>query len=289
MACVGNVGIILSIIQKKALQHSANILLANMAFADFLSTLCLLPSLGVRFISSEFLKERETFCEIWLLLLMASMCSSLTSMQCISINRYMFITKPRHAYDRFFSGRKTVIIVVIIWIWSTVIIYLTLFVCGNLEYSETLNGCYYQEGHPRSWVCLAMVIIISIFLCIFIMPTFSCLTLKAIHRSRKQVQQHSSTASSSTPRQIFSKEELAITKMILIVLAMFLICWLPYSIAHFTSYKHFPSRLLSYIVIVFALINNAVNPLIYAWMNKPIRKSLVEMVSSIHLRSPAIQ
>ncbi|XP_071832581.1 melatonin receptor type 1B-A-like [Apostichopus japonicus] len=278
LASVGNIMVIISIIRKKALHHSANILLVNLALADFLTTVCSIPSLGLRYLWPDFLRERQTLCETFLLLLMVCMCSSMTSMQCISINRYIFITKTRATYNRFFGTRKTSVMAMVIWIWSGVSIFLTLHVCGTLEYSTSLGGCYLKEGDPRSWFCLLAVILASVVLCIFIMPTFSLLTLNVIRESRKRVRDNLCSTKDGQ-KQTISKEEVAVTQMMLTVLGLFLICWIPYSAVHFWSYEKYPPKAVSFTVSVFALLNTAVNPFIYAWMNKPIRKSLIEMIS----------
>lgn len=277
-ASIGNVMVVLSIIRKRTLHQSANVLLVNLALADFLTTVCSIPSLGLRYLWPNFLKEQQSSCEIWLLLLMTCMCSSMTSMQCISINRYIFITKSRILYDRFFSIRRTFAMAVIIWVWSGASIFLTLFVCGTMEYSSSLGGCYLKEGDHRSWFCLFAVIVVSVVLCIFIMPSFSILTLNAIRNSRKRVQDNP-LSKMGKQKQVISKEELAVTQMMLMVLGLFLICWIPYSAVHFWSYRKYPPKAVNFSVSVVALLNTAVNPFIYAWMNRPIRNSMIEMVS----------
>lgn len=275
LALSGNSIVILSILRKEALQHSSNILLVNMALSDLLTTLSGIPSFGLRLIWPDFLPQREAFCKVWLFIYIMCTCSSLTTLQCLSLNRYLMITKPRFVFERFFSKRKTVLAVVSIWIWSAASIYLMMFACGSVENSPSMDGCYLKEGHFRSWMCLSVILVISVIACIVIMPTFFFLTLMTIRKSRIRVASQPNGGTGGS----LSKEEIVITKMMVVILALFVLCWIPYSMVHFVNFRKFHSKRLNFTVAIFALLNTAVNPFIYIWFYKPIRKSIYEMIS----------
>ncbi|XP_071832580.1 melatonin receptor type 1B-A-like [Apostichopus japonicus] len=275
-AFCGNTILIVSILRKEALRHSSNFLLANIALSDLLTTLFGMPSFGVRLLWPDFLPSREIFCKICLFLFITCTSSSLTTLQCLSFNRYLMITKPRFVFDRFFSKKKTIVMVAMIWVWSGTSIYMTIFVCGTMENTQTLHGCYFKEGDLRSWVCLSVVLVISVIACLIIMPTFFFLTLVTIRKSRNRV---GNSQTSGVNQGSFSKEEVVITKMMIVILILFIICWIPYSTVHFINFRKLHSSRLNFIVATFTLMNTAINPVICIWFYKPIQRSIYEMIS----------
>lgn len=133
-----------------------------------------------------------------------------------------------------------------------------------------------KNKDARSWWCLTGLLIWACMSCILLIPVLFALTFRKIRTSRRRVE---TTSERDFGRQaMFSREEVAVTRMMLIVYLAFLICWCPMLVTHVIHYTDFDNLFLHYSSSIMVLVNSAINPIVYAGVNKRLRRSFANLI-----------
>ncbi|CAF1465752.1 unnamed protein product [Adineta steineri] len=110
----GNTLVLLALYLDKGLHSPSFYLIANMATADLLLGLFVLPFSSVL----ELLNERwifgESFCSAWLALDVLCCTASIMALMGISIDRYIGVTRPLN-YSGIMTTRRTIYLVIVVW------------------------------------------------------------------------------------------------------------------------------------------------------------------------------
>lgn len=285
---VGNVLIILAIARTKKLRIWSNVLLVNMAIADLGVCTMVIPTMLRRNLGKHRPADKIVWCHIAFYLNIIFCGVSLGTLYCISLNRYILIAKPKHVFMKY-CGR-TGIISALVWVWmSTVIITLLPLVgFGTIEYFEPLNACYVKQDDVLSWWYLTVVLLVGVLSCIIIVPTVYILIFVKIHSSRKRIQdtkeysRQCSDGKTTTVRKkenYFSREEMAVTRMMVIACLLFAICWTPFTVNHLSNIGKTKGVVFTKVASLCAVAHSVCNPVIYAGMNPIFRESFRKVLS----------
>lgn len=285
---VGNVLVITAIAKTKKLRIWPNALLVNMALAD-LGVCCLVIPIMVRRNLPNSVRVVSLFwCQMAFYLNILFCGVSLGTLYSISLTRYILITKPKHVYMKYCTKRGT--ITILVWVWSSTVTltFLPVLGFGTIEYFGPLNGCHIKENDSLSWWYMTLLLLLGVLSCVLIIPSAYILIFMRIHKSRKRVRdskeysRQCSDGRSVTSRrreQYFSKEELAVTRMMVIACLAFVVCWLPFTVNHLVSYSSFKGPVFSRVASICAVAHSVCNPIIYAGMNPMFREAFRNVLS----------
>lgn len=255
VAIIGNILVILSVVCNKHLQTVTNLFIVNLAIADLLLSIIVLPFSASLEVLGCWVFGR-VFCNIWAAVDVLCCTASILSLCSISIDRYIGV-KYCLKYPSIMTDRRAVAILVLVWVSSTVISVGPLL--GWKEkppVDESICMITEEPGYALfsslfSFYLPLMVILIMYFR-VYVVARRTTRSLEAgvkrernksvevvlrIHcrsvledarpASAKNSKNHPFRSSLSVRLMKFSREKKA-AKTLAIVVGMFILCWLPF-------------------------------------------------------------
>ncbi|XP_032628185.1 neuropeptide Y receptor type 2-like [Chelonoidis abingdonii] len=274
---IGNSLVIYTIVKYKAMRTVTNFFIANLAVADLMvDTLCL-PFTLVYTLLDEW-KLGAVLCHLVPYAQALSVHVSTLTLTVIALDRYRCIV---FHLDSRISKRLSFTIITITWLTGAVL-------AGPLaifrEYrheeipSINLKIAVCSEKWPSGNNRDATIYSLSMLLLQYILPL--AIICYAYIRIWFKLKNHISPTSSSDSQCRRRKT----TKMLVMVVVVFAVCWLPFHIFQlaidldlvliFHEYK-----LLYTVFHVVAMCSTFVNPLLYGWMNKNYRNGFLTFFS----------
>lgn len=139
----GNSLVLLALLLDKRLHSPSFYLIANMAIADLLLGLAVLPFSSVL----ELLNDRwifgQSFCSAWLALDVLCCTASIIGLMAVSIDRYIGVTRPLN-YSSIMTTRRTVYLLFVVWAVSILTSVVPLF--GLTDREKVPNDLQSQLG-----------------------------------------------------------------------------------------------------------------------------------------------
>lgn len=255
VAIVGNVLVILSVVCNKHLQTVTNFFIVNLAMADLLLSIIVLPFSASLEVLGCWVFGR-VFCNIWAAVDVLCCTASILSLCIISVDRYIGV-KHCLKYPSIMTERKAVAILVLVWVSSTVISVGPLLGWKEPQpVDDSICRITEEPGYALfsslfSFYLPLMVILIMYFR-VYVVARRTTSSLEAgMKRERNKsmevvlrihcrsvlegVRQDSSKSSKNQPFRSslsvrlmkFSREKKA-AKTLAIVVGMFILCWLPF-------------------------------------------------------------
>ena len=115
LAIIGNILVFVAVSFSKKLHTATNAFVVNLSVSDFLNGLTLpLQSVGV--LSQTGWPLADWLCKAIAALLVLSHGTSIFTLTAIAINRYITITKSKRTYQRIYTRRNIIIMLVSLWL-----------------------------------------------------------------------------------------------------------------------------------------------------------------------------
>eukprot|EP00057_Strongylocentrotus_purpuratus_P015060 XP_011669534.1 PREDICTED: beta-3 adrenergic receptor-like [Strongylocentrotus purpuratus] len=278
---LGNALVIISVIVGRKLRTITNILVVNLAFADFM-TCILLPFQSAGLLSQTGRYPlHEMVCAAVAAVQYISACCSVYTLVAIAFVRWYVITRSIRGHQGLHTPKKIAIMVVIIWIISiSFMVVPPALGLGTLGYSEYYSLCSSTDSNEldKYYVFLLGALIAkALLLTLVFYFRILCHVLRHNKQFRDKYAVDEGTGSSSTEAhqkkasssissgsrqpmiKAINQKEIEITKNLFMVVCVFMLCFLTASVNYtipgtsvFTLYS---------IMITFA--NSIVNPIIY--------------------------
>lgn len=280
----GNVLVCITIYRKQVLRTITNMFIVTLCVTDILLASIAMPlTLGA--LIMDHWPFGELACQIQGFSIHLLVFQSLQIITLTASNRNLNVVRPR-LYKRFFTKQKTLLIIVAVSLFTAVMM-------GTLVISLSSRYVF----HPAKAICvmifptiehsLRFTIIFSIFF--VIIPAVVILTCYArvLHTIRTHRREYETTRGEHDSRSILSREEVKLSKIVFIIILGFSLCWVPcviIDIVDTTRTKWFPREV--YLFYTFLAYTSAVlNPWIYGFMNKMVRKEMYFLLTLCRLRT----
>ncbi|XP_030855887.1 allatostatin-A receptor-like [Strongylocentrotus purpuratus] len=276
LGIVGNLLVILVVFRKNSSSRSTDILVGNLAVADFLLSIAMIPlpraqtmplsaagRLYCIFIYSQTMK--------WMLITVSSY-----QLVIICFDRFFAVVYPL-TFNRMVTKRRVYICTSLVW--------LTFMTAGSrdifiFKVDDITGRCVRQRFSPEGDMAFA-----AYFVCLRIgVPTFlilltQLLIAKKLHQEAQHFSKILTEGSVTAKPSNHLTARTRVLKMMLIVIIVFIICWAPSQIAFFCANMGFIAR--SYLgsplqrsLITMAFFNSCLNPFIYTARNPQFRTAL---------------
>ena len=268
---VGNPLVILVVIRNRSMKTPMNYLILNLAAADLTAGVFLAPSLMLEHttayppgLTGEVLCRLFTSAYLgW-----AGFSSSALSLVFIAFDRYYAIMKPYSIRHRT-TIKKLKIFIPACWIISAILSFPELFVW---EFDSRGLVCRLNRQYTP---------MIKVFYTSYISITAVCPTGIMLSLYSRLIRRLWFEKANSITFQVVRRLRKKITKTMIILSAIYVICWFPDAVrqvleVHFSSYVSLSSR-LSKIFHCIVLLNSTVNPFIYAFQFRNFRRELMKM------------
>jgi allatostatin receptor len=274
---LGNILVILVVVFNKQMQNTTNSLIVSLAVADLCFIIFCVPFNAISYVLSVW-PFGNVWCKTVTFLQHVSIYASVYTLVVMSFDRYLGIVHQFKSL-RMRTQRNVIIIIIITWsiILSSNIPTLFYFEYARVGNDNTTDcntdaaalhdptlfkaffGTFFVFGYliPLLLICILYGFILRRLIC------------------------------GRVPRRTQQAESIRIrkrvTKMVVIVVVMFAICWLPFHavfiIQTFTDIeKDFIMEVTELVAICFAYMNSCVNPILYAFLSDNFRQGFRKML-----------
>ena len=302
LSLVGNTLIFVSVYTNKRLRTTTNFFIIALALSDLISSLIVMPlSTGV-LISGKWIYG-DAICQLYAFVSMFAVYISSVTMGLTAVNRYTRMCKSDKQYKKWFSMRKSRMLVAFVWV----------FVACFLAIPRLL-GLQRYEFFPGGAGCSVMHltefgkkihygIVVALFLLAPLTATIFCYAKVA-----KMIRQHNTSASATlerrstarvrirqqlSERKKFSRHEIKLSKSLFAVVFAFMICWIPiWIIVILRRFPHLAGKMPRSVVLFCTFLfylSNTINPFIYAGMNPAFRREFHKILLCKRWRQLAVQ
>ncbi|KAJ7984908.1 hypothetical protein DPEC_G00359640, partial [Dallia pectoralis] len=273
LGLVGNVLVMYVIIRYTKMKTATNIYIFNLALADALAT-STLPFQSVNFLMGTW-PFGDMVCKIVMSIDYYNMFTSIFTLTTMSIDRYIAVCHPVKALD-FRTPRNAKIVNVCNWILSSAIglpVMFTALTVPDQGKSGKSIECTLIFTHPAwYWENLLKI---CVFIFAFIIPVLIitvCYGLMILRLKSVRMLSGSKEKDRNLRR---------ITRMVLVVVAVFIVCWTPIHIyVIIKALIAIPNSLLHSITwhfcIALGYTNSCLNPVLYAFLDENFKRCFRE-------------
>ena len=256
---VGSFVIVYIFARKKSLQQPPNLLIINLALADGVLLTCFIPTVNNMVTHAGGQGYGHTGCLIHAVCTITSAITSLLTMGLIAVSRYISIVKPQ-IKTRVLSWKVCAMISLYSWIHPIILLVPSFTGWGRIGW------------HPGGWLCSfdwTYNYVYNFILLFFTQGIVSiamcfcyCKIYMVYKRSKKRV------AESSHVRRRPKREEIRLTVQLIVVFAIYNICWAPYFAIHMFAYPAGDGPPWLYgLTQILVMCNSSVNVLVYLYFN----------------------
>ncbi|XP_022102732.1 adenosine receptor A2a-like [Acanthaster planci] len=280
IAIFGNTLLIYLVIVKKELRESLNYFVLSLAAVDLLTALMIMPLQSYHSAVDLYTDGALCVC-INILAVMAAM-TSLLSLVCVTVDRYLAISRPLR-YVTLVTSRRALCVLAFLWFYSVGLGLLILIpdevnVEPPVGTSNSTSSCNIATliGLPYGYflMCNFFIPIPAMFIMYAHIFFIARRHVRAIHDVRRV-----SCVDPAVPQPSLVRQNVRIAAVLSIITIYFLVSWTS-TIVILAVIRHLPAYEFE-LTIVYKIIfytNAAINPFLYMFHHKTLRKYLVETV-----------
>ncbi|XP_031225940.1 probable G-protein coupled receptor 21 [Mastomys coucha] len=261
--------------------HSTSYFIQTMAYADLLvGVSCLLPSLSLLYY--PFPMEEAMTCQVFGFVVSVLKSISMASLACISIDRYIAITKPL-TYNTLVTPWRLRLCIFLIWLYSTLVFLPSFFHWGKPGYHGDVFQWCAESWHTNSYFTLFIVMMLyapaALIVCFTYFNIFRICQQHTKEISKRQARFSSQNGETGEP-QICPDKRYAM--VLFRITSVFYVLWLPYIIYFLLeSSTGCSSRLASFLTTWLAISNSFCNCIIYSLSNSVFQQGLKGLSGSV--------
>ncbi|XP_055041932.2 trace amine-associated receptor 3-like [Misgurnus anguillicaudatus] len=281
MTVFGNLLIIISISHFKQLQSPTHLIVQSLAVCDCLLGSLVMPYSMVRSVEGCWFLG-DFICKVYSSLDMTFCISSLIHLSLISIDRYWAICDPLKYKMRITNNTVTVCIT-FTWIFSFVYSFSIVFsgVCAvGLEAYILQISCFGGCGVflNKEWALTG--VILTYIIPGTIMSSLYIIIFNVVKKHAKVLSEKVSVTTTGVNSQSSAHRERKAAKTLALVMGVFFICWLPFSITIAVyPFLNFGTPTVVFEALVwFAYFNSTCNPLIYGFFYPRFQKAFKTLI-----------
>ncbi|XP_008921673.2 kappa-type opioid receptor isoform X1 [Manacus vitellinus] len=265
---VGNSLVMFVIVRYTKMKTATNIYIFNLAMADALVTTTM------PFQSTEYLMNSWPFgdvlCKIVISIDYYNMFTSIFTLTMMSVDRYIAVCHPVKALD-FRTPLKAKIINICIWLLSSSVGISAIVLGGTKIREDTASTECSLQFPDKDYVWWDLFMKICVFVFAFVIPVLIiivCYTLMILRLKSVRLLSGSREKDRNLRR---------ITRLVLVVVAVFIICWTPIHIFVLVEalgdVSHSTAAISSYyFCIALGYTNSSLNPILYAFLDENFKR-----------------
>ena len=304
LSLAGNILIFISAYTNKRLRTATNLYIIALALSDLISALIVMPlSTGV-LISGKWIYG-DAICQLQAFASMFAIYVSSVTMGLTAVNRYTRMCKSDKQYKKWFSMKKSRMLLIFLWVFVACYIGIPRLV-GLQRYDFVAGYAACSVMHLSK---LGKKIHYGIVVVLFFLTPMTA-TIFCYAKVAKMIRQHNTSASATfklkrrsrarviirrqfSGRNKFSAHEIKLSKSLFVVVFAFMICWIPLWII--VILRRFPNlvgkmpRNVELFCAFLFYLSNTINPFIYAGMNPAFRREFRKILLCKRWRQLAVQ
>ena len=283
-ASVGNGGLLFLLVRYKELQNKSNILIGGLAVVDLL--LIVTVPLNV---FDDFFSDSHTICIFSSGFTFIQMLATSLLLAAIALERYIAILYPLHYHLWVTTVRVKILIGVIVTYSAVMALVPQLAGWNGYRYRADrnltwtgANGCHMVRTVTAGF--LGFIHIGHFYPSMIVMAVMYARIFYEGHKQNRQIQAQRSSSLPGDYRRPSSllKERRGVIVLALLVLC-YAVCWIPLTILHLDAFDWFKRKILTefrsppilhYPLTALALSNSIINPCLYGFCNRDVRRTL---------------
>lgn len=283
VSVVCNALVITTIIGYRRLHNYTNYLVVNQCVVDFLFATLIILAYPIQAFLGYWPFSKE-WCTVHYCLSIGLVMVSILNLCAISCDRYLAICHP-FKHPRLMTKKSLIIVLLFVWIQPLLICFLPLMLWRETQ--DLYNGFCANDVNRsliQERIFLASFLMINYVAPAIIMLTMYTLIFRTAHRQvhliDKQNVPASPSMSDSTHIRKTKDKDLKLVLMFFAIVGTLYICWTPLYIVTMISYFDisYQPHFSSFIAILLAFSNCALNPVIYSCSNAQIRQGLFHLL-----------
>ncbi|XP_078491980.1 melatonin receptor type 1B-like isoform X1 [Ciona intestinalis] len=276
---IGNMLVIAAIVIRKKVHVYGNIFIINLAVADLMVVMMLVPSVLSNVIANDNTLP-DIPCRIIGFMMSVTCSCSIHNLTAVSVNRYWAVVRSS-SYSKVFSNRNTVIFVVAIWLWSAILFVPSLPLTGK-PYDPKIMECLWDDQFSRLYTVVLVVVVIMfplITICVCYWKLYKNVRKGGVWFRKQQESTRVRQPIKKSDSHVY-RREIRLLKTLAVAILAYVICWLPYGMCIIIDPINIPA-LPKKIFGWMAFTNSSVNFVIYGVMNPSYRRGYVEVIRKI--------
>ena len=283
---IGNCIVVCLILSKPEMRNTINLTLLNLAFCDLTFLTVCVPFVAYHYAADNW-KIGEVMCKLSQFLLYVTVYVTVYTLVLISALRFLSVV---HSSKTSHIRTKRNVIVFISIIWAIMLLGNTpiLFIYRVKEFPTDGTEPYYYCGMES--VHTGRTIFMSFFFLAYLLPLAAILSLylsilKYLKRKRTESFRHSTGRGSCNGPCVHAQERTThATRIVIIVVVVFGVCWLPLHLHLLMVYfghqpEHYIYQIYRILCHCLAYANSCMNPFIYHYASKDFRNAFNDLWS----------
>ncbi|XP_068716503.1 neuropeptide SIFamide receptor-like [Montipora foliosa] len=277
----------LFVVLKKSSRRVTNFFIANMAIADLLLTITVMPY-QVAYLYKGTLWFGGILgivtCKMLFYAIPVSIVASVLTILFISVERFYAVFFPLR--EAIFQRPK--ILSTMIWFLSFALMFP--YVCfSDVAFDPVTNGYYCDLGMPSKdfgeRYRIFKIFHISLFVIMYALPLFITIIIYTLI-CRKLVHRKIPGNMTDINRAVVEKSRRKVVRLLVVICVVFALCWFPTYINHFYMFvrsdqKHKLPPVVGLVFFWIGHANSAINPCLYILLNKGFRKTLFALLRNL--------
>ncbi|KAK9534954.1 hypothetical protein VZT92_007367 [Zoarces viviparus] len=264
---LGNTLVIYVVIGYTKMKTVTNLYILNLALADELYILGI-PFLGTNSVLSYW-PYGDFFCKLYMTADTMSQFASTFCLTVMSIDRYLAVVHPiRSAKWR--KPQVAKILNAMVWIVSFVIV-LPVTIYSNVQ--EELNACNITWPEPHELQSIIFILYTSILGFFGPVVVISLCYLLIIIKVRS-----AGVRAGLTKRR---KSERKVTRMVVIIVLVFVLCWLPFFTTNLVNLVYIIPENdagVYFFLVILTYVNSCANPILYGFLSENFKQSFMKVL-----------
>ena len=278
VSLVGNTLLIYIVWKKPDARSLTSFMFVNMAVADLLVTLVVMPySIAHFYTDGKWLLSGvigEITCKVVIYTALVTITASILCLTFMAIDKFYAVVYP---FRRHLWFRKAHLLTPLIWILSMVLMSIAMVVQGL---NDQTSYCSYQFSNLGDEMTARRGVFVYYFVINYLLPLSVIFILYAIIAHRlwfHDVPGNQLLDQNRENREITKRK---VVRMLIIIVTVFALCWLPGQVNHLLSIwvKDLPSIVMN-VCFWFGHANSAINPWLYIGMNSKINSAASTLIN----------
>lgn len=286
---IGNLLVIVVVVFDRQMRSSTNILIVSLAVADLLFIIFCVPFTAYRYSMTNW-PFGDVMCKLYQYMANVTAYASVYTLVLMSLDRYLAVVHPVNSIT-VRTEHNTIAMLVVMWLVICLVNTPNWLEHGLVPYqfdmeqrSECVNLPIYTELKESNGKRHGRLVYGCFFTFAYFVPLLSICILYGfmLRKLLRGMVPGSSSGGSQSANRVRSKRR--VTRMVVVVVMIFALCWLPIQILFVLIYFANVSGshtlvLLQVVANCLAYMNSCVNPFLYAFLSENFRKSFCKVLS----------
>lgn len=275
----GNSLVIASVISNRRLQSKTSAFITSLAVCDLIIGLVLMPLIVVSNTLGPAVQNGLDYCHVTISVAIMLMFNSVANLGAVTFDRFLAVVVPLR-YKSIMTKRFIVPIIAFVWIFSTVFGFIPFMGWRTVVKPKPGSGLFCQVPLNLAPGYIITVCVVGFLPSIFVLVAYLKIFQTAYLHEVRIAAAINSVLRNQTELKLNMIKEMKAAKMVALVLGAFIISWAPLYIIMIVDIA-MKNAVNSYIYaggVIFATLNSALNPVIYASMNSEFRDTFRALI-----------